>query len=452
MRARAFAIGATSSGAGKTILTLGILAALVRRGLRVQPFKCGPDFIDPSLHQVVTGVSSYNLDLRMMGPEQCRSLFFEKAETVDVVVLEGVMGLFDGGPASTAELAKLLGLPVYLVIDARSCAESAAAVLKGFETFDGDLHVAGAIFNRIGSDRHRELIERSVLQHCRTPVIGWMPRDDVFHLAQRHLGLHMGEEQSLDEEGVARLVTVVEQRLAVERLLVPVALPEMGQPKGHAASARKRRLVKIGVAEDRAFCFYYRQNFELLEKMGFVLVPFSPLQDRGLPSDLAMLYFGGGYPELYGAQLAANQSFRAAVRRLFDHGLPIYGECGGFMYLCRQLIDHQGQHHDMVGIFPFATVMGRRLRRLGYRDVTLTRTSLFGRTGDRLYGHEFHYSDLDDAGAGQEIVVDGWETCYRLDNNSLEGYTVGAALGSYVHLHFANTPEALDHLRQQLVG
>jgi cobyrinic acid a,c-diamide synthase len=451
MAAVCFLIGATRSGAGKTTLTLGVMAALVRRGYRVQPFKCGPDFIDPTLHETVTGRVSYTLDLHMMGADACRELFYNQAETAEICVLEGVMGLFDGGSASTAALAKALQIPVILIVDARSSAESNAALLKGFEDFDDQLCIGGVIFNRIGSPRHRQLIEQAVIQHCRTRVIGWLPRDPAFTIAERHLGLHMGSEQPLDDEACGRLVQTVEEHLDLPAML---ELGRQANPPGRAGGRPRKQLVgsgptlRIGVAEDEAFCFYYQQNLELFSAAGFDIVRFSPLHDRQLPAGLALLYFGGGYPELHAGALSANEQMRAAVRERFAAGLPIYGECGGFMYLCRHLVDQAGRVHEMTGIFPFQTKMGSRLRRLGYRTARLRRDCLLGCRGDYLYGHEFHYSDIDTDQAADEPAAP-IETCYRLDNNSLEGYSVGSALGSYIHLHFANTPKVLSHLRRQ---
>ncbi len=447
-----FLIGATRSGGGKTTLTLGIMAALVRRGYRVQPFKCGPDFIDPTLHETVTGRPSYTLDLHMMGGDACRNLFFDRAETAEICVIEGVMGLFDGGSASTAELAKTVQVPVFLIVDAQSSAESNAALVKGFEDFDDRLCIGGVIFNRIGSPRHRQLIEQAVMQHCRTRIVGWVPRDPCFAIAERHLGLHMGSEHPLDDEARSRLVQTVEEHLDLSAILESgnqTNRPRRpgGRPPRHRFGIGPKR--RIGVAEDEAFCFYYHQNLELLSAAGFDLVRFSPLHDRRLPAGVALLYFGGGYPELHAAQLSANERMRAAVRQRFAAGLPIYGECGGFMYLCRNLVDQAGVMHEMTGIFPFQTTMGRRLRRLGYRTVRLRHDCLLGCCGDYLYGHEFHYSDIV-ADHSADEPPDLIETCYHLDNNSLEGYSVGSALGSYIHLHFANTPKVLSHLRRRL--
>ncbi len=453
----AFMIGATRSGGGKTTLTIGILAALVRRGMKVQCFKCGPDFIDPTLHETVTSTVSYNLDIRMMGGQCCRDTFERKCRDCDVAVVEGVMGLFDGAEASSAALAKLLDVPVFLVIDASSCAESSAAVLKGFVDFDPELRVCGAIFNRIGSARHRELIETAVRDRCRIGYLGFMPRDDAFVIPERHLGLHMGSEKPLDGHSLGRLTDSVETNLDLD-LMLNTAVPSVSRPSEQPAAAASRPAVarrseakaRIGVAMDEAFCFYYRQNFELLESCGFELVPFSPIRDEELPPLLEMLYFGGGYPENHAARLSANLRIRDQIRAFHADGRPIYGECGGFMYLCRTLTDMEGGCFPMAGVFPFDSALNKRLRRLGYRRVQLRAGCLLGDRGDILHGHEFHYSDIEIDQNGS--LPDGVITLYRLDNNALEGYSVGSAVGSYIHLHFGGTPSALSHLYRKLVG
>lgn len=457
----AFIIGATKSGGGKTTLTVGILAALVRRGMKVQCFKCGPDFIDPTLHYAVTSTVSYNLDLRMMGTSCCKNTFNRKSCGSDASVIEGVMGLFDGGDASTATLAKTLNVPVILIVDAASSAESAAAILKGFSDFDPDVRICGVIFNRIGSPRHRELIENAVRDHCRINYVGFMPRNDAFVIPERHLGLHMGSEKPLTDSALDSLADSVEENLDIDLILKMAGKKDEYtgdhevckkydtlQQKENRGNSHRRPKVRIGIARDEAFCFYYQQNFELMEERGFELVPFSPIHDTELPDLLDMLYLGGGYPENYGTQLSDNVRMREQILAFHRDDRPIYGECGGFMYLCRTLTDMDGNCTDMVGIFPFNTVMNKRLRRLGYRRVHLHETCLLGSRGDILHGHEFHYSDIDRD--QHSVSSDGLKTLYQLDNNSHEGYSVGSAVGSYIHLHFGNTPSVLNTLHNQL--
>ena len=449
-RIPAFMIGAAKSGSGKTTLTLGIVAAFVRRGLNVQCFKCGPDFIDPTLHRTITSKYSYNLDLKMMGPDCCRRTFAEKSRGADVVVVEGVMGVFDGGEASTASLAKVLNLPVVLVVDAASAAESAAAVVLGFQRFDADLVIRQVIFNNIGSVRHRQLIEGAVTSSCELDYIGFFHRDSNVSIPERHLGLHMGSERPLGESGVGHLLTAVEQQIDLDAILSHSAVQincaeDQPQKKTRLTGKQKRRKLRLGIAQDQAFCFYYPQNLELFRDRGFELVFFSPIHDRYLPDQLDMLYFGGGYPENFGAPLSQNQSMRTEILRAHRGNLPIYAECGGFMYLCSSLKDMDGEIHEMVGIFPFNTVMNKRLRKLGYREATLLRDCILGGRGDLLKGHEFHYSDIEESPHGSAAKKQ-CKPLYTLDNNSCEGYSVGSALGSYVHLHLGDSISVIDHI------
>ena len=451
-----FIIAATKSGSGKTTLTLGIVAALVKRGLKVQCFKCGPDFIDPTLHRAITSKDSYNLDLRMMGAECCRRTYAEKSRGADVVVVEGVMGLFDGGEASTAALAKELNLPVLLVVDAASAAESAAAVVHGFQTFDPNLIIRQVIFNNIGSARHRQLIENAVEDNCTLTYTGFFHRDANHRIPERHLGLHMGFEEPLADSELDLLIDAVEKQLDIGTILTQSITEVATAPSPPAfpqpvVGEKKKITRRLGLALDEAFCFYYPQNLELFEARGFEIVHFSPLHDKKLPEQLDMLYFGGGYPENHGPTLSQNRAIRADIIEAHRRNLPIYAECGGFMYLCRSLRDMEGDVQEMIGIFPFDTVMNRRLRKLGYREVTLVTDCFLGSRGDLLRGHEFHYSDLDNEAKSLETYKKH-SRLYTLDNNSYEGYIVGSALGSYVHLHFGDSVSAIDHIHKSIAG
>ncbi len=427
-------IAGTHSGCGKTTVTLGIMAALRQRGLTVQPFKCGPDFIDPSLHLAITGQVSRNLDIRMCGPDWVRQCFSRHAPADDsqsISVIEGVMGLFDGGSGSAAELAALLNVPVLLVIDVRSMAESAAAVLRGFESLDPRIRVAGVIFNQIGSERHLRLVSEAVRQHCRAEIIGALPRDSGISLPSRHLGLHLGTEVALDQQ---RLTSLMEEHLNLDRLLV-IAAEARVPPAPPAALIETAGKVLLGVAWDEAFCFYYQDNLDMLQAAGAELVFFSPLRDRALPENVDGLYFGGGYPELHAAQLAANEPLRAQVLAFSRAGKPVYGECGGFMYLCKAIVDSEGGRHEMAGTFPVIARMGHRLRRLGYRRAELRADTLLGPAGSVLHGHEFHWSEIDQMPETVQRAV-------LLDDGQEEGYLISKTLAGYVHLHWGGTPEA----------
>jgi len=430
----AFLIGGTSSGSGKTLLTIGIMAALKARGLQVQPFKCGPDFIDPSLHIMVTGEISSNLDLRMCGPEFCFDTFKARFAGKDVAVVEGVMGLFDGGIASSASLARELNIPVVLVIDARSAAESVAAVVKGFEVYSPTTRIAAVIFNRVGSKRHRELIEAGMEGICESLILGFFPRDIRFEIPDRHLGLHMGEEKPLKDKQLLELADAIEKHLDLDALLSISSSPivEPLQKKSHTVAPPEK--VRLAVAKDAAFCFYYKDNFEILEKAGAELVFFSPLSDKALPENCKGIYFGGGYPEMYAETLSANKAMLAAVHTFGESGGIIYGECGGFMYLCEEIACLDSQMFAMTALFPFTVQMKPHLSRLGYRNPKLLSSCILGVTGQDLHGHEFHYSDIVDH-------EDGTQAIYQLPNDTREGYVYKNVLGGYLHLHFARSAD-----------
>jgi cobyrinic acid a,c-diamide synthase len=443
---RGIVIAGTQSGVGKTTVTLGLLAALRRRGLVVQPFKVGPDFIDPGHHTRAAARVSRNLDGWMLTREANIALFHRQVRGADVAVVEGVMGLFDGydglsEAGSTAQMAKWLGLPVLLVVDARAMARSAAALVHGFADFDPDLTMAGVIFNRIGSATHLEYLQQGLTSLQGVRCFGGLPRDQELAIPERHLGLATTEDHPLEEAYLHHLADWLEAHLDLDGLLKALPLLSLSEEQ---ASEALPSTVRIGVARDRAFCFYYPENLELLAKSGAELVPFSPLNDRELPCDLQGIYLGGGYPELYAAQLAANSGMRHSVRKCAAAGLPIYAECGGLMYLATQIRDLEGQPHSMAGIFPFTVRMLPRLKALGYREVTLATAGLLGPAGIKARGHEFHYSEM----VGEPTGV---PRIYRLTSRKgsevvAEGYCSHNVLASYVHLHFGSNPGVARNL------
>ena len=446
-----FLIAGTHSGCGKTTVTLGLMAALTRRGLRVQPFKVGPDFIDPGHHSQVTGRESHNLDGWMLDRRTSEEIFARSAEGADVVVVEGVMGLFDGfsgrdEAGSAAQMAKWLGLPVLLVVDARSMARSAAAVVKGFAEFDPGLELAGVIFNRVGSHKHREILNEAVQGLDGPPIVGFLPRDESLSIPSRHLGLVTVEDASTASMTSA-LSEWVESNVDLDRLLERVeGASTPGRPGSgpdRAVKARVRDEVRIGVARDRAFCFYYPENLRLLEQSGAAMVFFSPLKEKKLPEDIQGLYLGGGYPELHARTLSENRKLIRDIRRFALDGGPIYAECGGFMVLMKSIQDPEGRVFPMADLFPFRSRMQDRLKALGYRQVETMEVSLLGPAGTRVRGHEFHYSSI--VSAEGEVP-----TLYSLEDRSgslerTEGYRFNNVLGSYIHLHFGSNPDAASH-------
>jgi len=420
------------------------MAALKRRGLTVAPFKVGPDFIDPGHHTKLTGRISRNLDGWMLPEDYNLKNFRRSVAGVDMAVVEGVMGLYDGydgksEAGSTAQMAKLIGLPVVLVVDAASMARSAAALVQGFENFDPDLQFVGVIFNNLGSAGHLQYLTDALVENVRMPCLGGILRNNQVAIPERHLGLVTEDEHILTAERSAQLADLIENHVDIKRLLERLEVhpvPTAAEPAGD----RDAR-VRIGVARDKAFCFYYQDNLELLEKAGAQIVQFSPVDDLDLPPDLDGLYLGGGYPELSARTLSENTSMRSAIQMLSRQGLPVYAECGGFMYLCAALTDLQGREYPMTGCFPFRARMSERLRALGYREVTLAHDTILGNAGLVIRGHEFHYSAIDDNTAS------GIDTVYTVTKRASSqklagGFQVNRTLGSYTHLHFGSCPAA----------
>ena len=457
MTPRMIVVAGTGSGVGKTTVTLGLLEAYRRRGLTVQAFKVGPDFIDPGLHEVVTGRPSYNLDGWMCGRDGVLNTVARHAAGADLVIVEGVMGCFDGADAtgddgSTAQVAKWLHAPVVLVIDVAGQSRSAAAVVGGFERFDGDLDVAGVIANRAGGDTHARWIAEAIRANCRAVPVGSLPLDQELSIPERHLGLVTAPEGPLTEELRTRLANAIEHHIDLDKLVTlasPLraralpAQPGAGGRQGGAgrqASDDRRKggeaPLRVAVARDVAFQFYYRENLALLEAAGAELVFWSPLTDPVPETD--GFYFGGGYPELYARGLADNADTREALRARAERGVPIYAECGGLMYLAEALEDLDGVTHPMVGLLPATVRLRPRRLTLGYREVRLTAPSPLGAAGAVARGHEFHYSTLD-------AVPERIPRVYRLEDrrrgDRAEGYLIQRALLSYVHLHFASNPE-----------
>lgn len=446
LQTKGIVIAGTHSGAGKTTVTLGLLAALKRRGLRVAPFKVGPDFIDPGHHSAVTGCTSRNLDGWMLSQAYNRSCFARHAADADLAVVEGVMGLFDGfsgsdEAGSTAQMAKWLGLPVLLVVDAASMARSAAALVQGFERFDPKVSFAGVLFNNLGSRGHYTYLKEAMQAHVKIPCLGGIGRNDAVKMPERHLGLVTAQDRPLSASQIDALAQWIETHLDLDGLVARLPEVKLNAAAGDRAAGNDQSPVRIGVARDAAFCFYYQDNLDLLTQAGAQLVPFSPLKDNGPPDAVAGLYLGGGYPELHAARLAENRAMRQAIYDACQNGMPIYGECGGFMYLCRELMDPDGKNHSMSGCFPFRTHMHPNLRTLGYREISLSKDSIIGPKGMIARGHEFHYSDIapapDDGSFSKSYKVAG----RKGQEMQSEGYFNNRTQGSYIHLHFGSQPE-----------
>jgi cobyrinic acid a,c-diamide synthase len=449
-------VAGTHSGVGKTTLTAGLIAALVRRGLSVQPFKSGPDYIDPSYHSLAAGRPCRNLDTWMVAPDNVRALFAHASRGADMALVEGVMGVFDGfsyldEEGSTAQVAKLLQAPVVLVLNASHMARSAAALALGYRQFDPQLPLAGFIVNQVGGDEHGRGVAAAIERATGRPVLGWLPRDPALEIPERHLGLVPTAEsgptsgQSIDwrafiqaaAERVERYLNV-EGLLQVARSAPPLEAPDLASILG-AGGPEVGKRAKIAVARDEAFSFTYQDNLDLLSATGAEIAYFSPLHDAAPPGDAGCIVLSGGFPEVYAAQLAANTGMRHALRQAHQRGIRIYAECGGLMVLTESITDLEGREQPMVGVLPGRSRMSGQLT-LGYRRARAAGDSWLLAAGEEVRGHEFHYS------AWEERPSDLPPAYYLLPPGGQgeprpEGAQIGNLWASYVHLHLWSNPQ-----------
>ncbi len=434
-------IAGASSGVGKTTISTGLMGALGEKGLRVQPFKVGPDYIDSSYHSAVTGRPSGNLDVWMVHPDQIIELFSRGARDADVAIIEGVMGLYDGvsgldETGSTAQIAKLLRCPVVLVIDAHDMARTAAAVALGYKNFDEQVNIAGIILNKVVNPVHASWCKESIESVTQIPVIGSLPVNREIELPERHLGLIPTPEKQLSDFFFPKVSHFIRDNINLN--MVIKILKSVGELPAieHSVFPKRNRpkRVVIGVAFDEAFNFYYSGNLELLEAYGAEIKRFSPIHDKALPTDIAGLYVGGGFPEMLPKELEANESMRKAIKKAADNDMPIYAECGGLMYLTNSIIDFEGNSFEMVGLIDGKTMMTKKLM-LNYTLAEVTRDNVLSRTGMHLKGHEFHHSKITGIPADAQFAYT-MEMGEGIDGKH-DGWTQHSVVASYMHVHFA---------------
>ena len=436
-------IAGVSSSVGKTTVAVGIMDALRRRGLKVQPFKVGPDYIDPGYHTLIVkedNRQSRNLDSWMIPPQALLELFSRAMRGADIGLVEGVMGLYDGyssadDTGSTAQVAKLLGSPVILVIDVSHTSRSAAATVLGFKNFDTQVDIVGVVLNFVGSTNHLQSVTEAITNSVGVPVVGYLSRHSELVLPERHLGLIPTAEKTLQLEFRSRLASVIEanfnidyiETLAKRHCSIP-NVPPMLFP-----STKITPRIAIGVAHDEAFNFYYQDNLDLLEAWGAEIIPISPIHDTKLPARIGGLYFGGGFPEYFALQLAENKSMMSDIKSVAGNGMPLYAECGGLMYLSQGITDFHKIRYPMVGLIPGETVMTKERLSLGYAEVEARFPNFLMDVSERARGHEFHYSRWD-------IEVPKKQAPYKVINKGsrLSGFIQGNILASYIHLHFAS--------------
>lgn len=462
-------IAAAGSGSGKTTVTCGLLQALQNRGVKPLSFKCGPDYIDPMFHTEILGIPSRNLDLFFMQPDLVRSLLVKHGQQGDLAIIEGVMGYYDGlagksTQASSYDLAKETQAPVLLVVDCKGMSISVAAVVKGFLSFRADHQIAGVILNRISAGLYedsKELIEAEL----GVPVLGYLPLLKDCQLESRHLGLVTAKEVGNLKEVLSRLAQQAEETLDMARIVAlaedapPLSFSlaakdgeagagqievDWGRRKPLAAHRQWQGLVNIAVAKDQAFCFYYQDNLDLLCELGAELVPFSPLTDKHLPEGIHGLLLGGGYPELYLAQLSKNQTMCSEIKAAVENGLPCLAECGGFMYLHQRIKDAEGTSYPMAGVVEGECYPTKTLRRFGYLTLRAQTDNLLGAAGTEIRGHEFHYWDSNYPGdsyhAEKPLRKTNWD-CVVTKGNLWAGYP---------HVHFYSNLEAAASFMQRI--
>ncbi|MGH9773180.1 MAG: cobyrinate a,c-diamide synthase [Candidatus Acidiferrales bacterium] len=435
-------VAGTHSGVGKTSVATALMNAFVRRGLRVQGFKVGPDFIDPGFHRIATGRASHNLDGWMLSRTANLSLYARASQDADLCIVEGVMGLFDGRSAtsesgSTAELAKWIGAPVVLVVDGSAMARSVAALVHGFESFDPELRISGVLFNRISGEKHFSYLRDSTRAHCQATLLGYLERDSQVKLPERHLGLHLADEV-LTPEMLGNLAEWVQRSVDLDHVMQlarSAEAPYEGNTREESLPAKAR--ARIAIAKDLAFQFYYEDNLDRLRRAGAELIEFSPIDDSTLPDGIGGVYFGGGYPELHAAALAANKSMRDSVRAFAEADGPIYAECGGFMYLTEGIVDQNGRQHEMCGLFPTRARMHQRLAGLGYAELEVISSGSWLPSGQLMRGHEFRYSSIDPMPDTLPRVYE----VRRASRNEMDGFSLRNLVASYFHVHFGSCPE-----------
>lgn len=437
-------IAGTHSGVGKTTIVTGLLAALKQQGLTVQSYKVGPDYIDPGYHQLASGKVAHNLDTWLVPTDKVVPIFAKTALGNDLVIVEGVMGLYDGGRqgvSSTAAIAKLLKAPVILVIDAKSMGESAAAIALGYKMYDQEVNLVGVIINRLGSATHQQMVTEA-LERIGIPVLGCIYRNEAISMPERHLGLTPVTEHNA-QDMIAKLGAQIAQQVNVTKIIsIANSAPELGGVMEKLDTIDSPPpVVRIGVAQDEAFSFYYPESLAVLKNMGAEIIPFSPLNDSHLPLVDGLL-FGGGFPEMFVSQLAENVTMRQSIAAACLVGMPVYAECGGFMYLSKKITDFDGKEYEMVGVIPASCSMQSKLQTVGYVEATALRDNVLCTTGDRMRGHEFHFSLMNNEENSKPFP---WAFEFKKARTGAiypGGYAQGNLLASYLHMHFAGNEQA----------
>ncbi|MEG0844109.1 MAG: cobyrinate a,c-diamide synthase [Romboutsia sp.] len=443
-------IAGTSSGVGKTTISLGIMQALTKRNLKVQPYKVGPDYIDPSYHTFITKRYSRNLDSYMLNDEKVKYIVNKSSKDADISVIEGVMGLYDGmgiglDDCTSSYTSKILKVPVILVIDGKAMAASSAAMVLGYKEIDRGINLKGVIVNNVRTQGHYELIKASIEKYCEIEVLGYFPPNKEFSLESRHLGLVPSVELETLQNKFNNLAEEIEKYIDIDRI-IEISETEKVESNFELSEFIEKNKVKnksMAIAYDKAFNFYYRENIELLEELGVEIKYFSPLEDNEVPKS-DCIYIGGGFPEIFGKEIDDNKSMRESIKKAYENNIPIYAECGGLMYLGSKLLDQEDNEYNMVGIFEGISKMTSSLKRFGYCYGVAKKDTILSKEGEIIKGHEFHHSVFEsEEGCAYSMkkdrdgkIIDQWDG----------GYSKGNTLATYLHTHFYNNLECVKYL------
>ena len=442
-------IAGTNSGVGKTTISLGIMQALTKRNMKVQPYKVGPDYIDPSYHTFITGRHSRNLDSYMLDDEKIKYIVNEASKDADISVVEGVMGLYDGlgidlDSCTSSYASKLLKTPIILVINAKAMAASAAAMVLGYKMLDENVNIGGVIVNNVKSKGHYEILKEAIETYAKVEVLGYFPPNKEFSLESRHLGLIPSVEIDSLKLKFNNLAEEIEKYINVDRIIEISQSEEIESSFSLDSFIDKNKIENksIAIAYDKAFNFYYRENIELLEKLGLEIKYFSPMEDKEVP-EADYIYIGGGFPEIFCKELDNNQSMRESIIKAHERNIPIYAECGGLMYLGENMLDKDENNYKMVGIFEGTSKMTSSLKRFGYCFGEAKEDTVLAKKGQIIKGHEFHHSIFESSEPCAYImrkekdnkIIDEWEG----------GYSKKNTLATYLHTHFYNNLDCIEN-------
>lgn len=445
-RSSGFLVSGTHSGVGKTTVSLALMAALSKFGLTVQPFKIGPDFIDPSYHRLATGRDSINLDHWMMGSKNIQQTFIGYSAPADISIIEGMGALFDGengtrNKGSNAYLARQLEIPIILVIDIWGMTRTVAALMKGFLEFDKKTQIAGFVFNRAGSKKHYEMVMNSLPSSLRQRVYGYLLHSDNLMIPERHLGLVTPEENIRWAETIQNVTKTAKQTLDFQKLIDHFLIKKQKRKSYLKKAISPKKRIRLGVVRDKAFCFYYPENLNLLEQAGAELVFFSLVEDSSLPKEIDGLYIGGGYPESFASLLSKGKRMKEEILKQINFGMPVYAECGGFIYLGKSLKDCSGKTYPMVSALPIEFEMDKNFLAIQYVEIETCQDTLLGPKGTKARGQQFHQSRI----TTSKVKKFCYQSKNSLGEKSKEGFFNKNLVASYTHIHFKSNPSIPSH-------